>query len=124
MVAVECKGQVITKRGQGNDNGCCFVSGFGTDGKLLALTEYMDTALAERVLERLSPAAWIEALTLRARAEESQRMVSCGLRICGKKCPPIPRSEGKWACSKADHLSASCAGRIQTYDLQVVSALF
>jgi len=51
-------------------------------------------------------------------------MVSCGLRICDKKYPPFPRSEGKWACSKADHLSASCAGRIRTYDLQVVSAPF
>ena len=124
MVAVECKGQVTTKWGQRYDNHYCFVFEFVTDGKLLVLTKYLDTALAERVLERLSPAAWIEALTLGAGAEESQPMVSCGLRICDKKYPPFPPSESKWACSKPDHLSASCAGRIRSYDPQVVSALF
>jgi len=45
------------KRGQRYDNDYCYVFEFGTDGKLLALTGHMDTALAERVLEPLSRAA-------------------------------------------------------------------
>jgi len=70
MVVVECKGHVTKKRSRRYDNGYYFVFEFGTEGKLLALPECMDTALAERVLEPLSPAAWIEALTLRVRADE------------------------------------------------------
>jgi hypothetical protein len=47
---VECKGDVSTKAGNRYDNDYCYVCRFGDDGKLVALTEYMDTALAERVL--------------------------------------------------------------------------
>ncbi len=49
-VVVECKGDVATKAGDRYDNDYCFVYRFADDGKLIALTEYMDTALAERVL--------------------------------------------------------------------------
>jgi uncharacterized protein len=49
-VVVECKGDVATKQGNRYDNDYCYVCRFGDDGKLIALTEYMDTALAERVL--------------------------------------------------------------------------
>jgi uncharacterized protein len=51
-VVVECKGNVATKQGNRYDNDYCYVCRFGDDGKLIALTEYMDTALAERVLAR------------------------------------------------------------------------
>ncbi len=50
VVVVECKGNVETKSGQRYDNDYCYVCTFADDGKLVALTEYMDTALAERVL--------------------------------------------------------------------------
>jgi len=49
-VVVECKGNVDTTRGDRYDNSYCYVCRFAEDGKLIALTEYMDTALAERVL--------------------------------------------------------------------------
>jgi len=49
-VVVECKGNVATKSGERYDNDYCYVCRFAGDGKLIALTEYMDTALAERVL--------------------------------------------------------------------------
>jgi ketosteroid isomerase-like protein len=49
-VVVECKGSVATKEGNRYDNDYCYVCRFAEDGKLIALTEYMDTALAERVL--------------------------------------------------------------------------
>lgn len=54
-VVVECKGDVATKKGDRYDNDYCYVCRFGDDGKLIALTEYMDTALAERVLEAPQP---------------------------------------------------------------------
>jgi ketosteroid isomerase-like protein len=49
-VVVECKGDVAAKQGDRYDNDYCYVCRFGGDGKFIALTEYMDTALAERVL--------------------------------------------------------------------------
>jgi len=50
-VVVECKGNVATTRGDRYDNDYCYVCRFAEDGRLIALTEYMDSALAERVLE-------------------------------------------------------------------------
>ena len=50
IVVVECKGDVETKAGNRYDDDYCYVCQFADDGKLVALTEYMDTALAERVL--------------------------------------------------------------------------
>jgi ketosteroid isomerase-like protein len=55
IVVVECKGNVETKSGHRYDNDYCYICEFREDGKLLALTEYMDSALAERVL--VGPAA-------------------------------------------------------------------
>jgi len=39
-----------TRAGARYDNDYCYVCRFDAAGKLVALTEYMDTALAERVL--------------------------------------------------------------------------
>jgi len=50
IVVVECKGDVATKAGARYDNDYCYVCRFDAAGKLVALVEYMDTALAERVL--------------------------------------------------------------------------
>jgi len=55
FVVVECKGNVETKSGHRYDNDYCYVCEFNEDGKLIALTEYMDTALAERVLVAPTP---------------------------------------------------------------------
>jgi ketosteroid isomerase-like protein len=52
-VVVECQGRVTTKAGKPYHNQYCWVCRL-VDGKLLELTEYMDTALAEAVLD--SPA--------------------------------------------------------------------
>lgn len=49
-VVVECKGNVATKAGARYDNDYCYICRLDDHGKLVALTEYMDTALAERVL--------------------------------------------------------------------------
>jgi uncharacterized protein len=49
IVVVECRGQVRTKGGHEYNNTYCYVCRF-EGGKLKELTEYMDTALAERVL--------------------------------------------------------------------------
>jgi len=57
IVVVECKGNAETKSGHRYDNDYCWVCEFSADGKLTALTEYMDTALAKRVLVAPSPAA-------------------------------------------------------------------
>jgi len=46
---VECRGSVTTRTGARYDNHYCYVIDFA-DGKMRALTEYMDTALAEAVL--------------------------------------------------------------------------
>jgi hypothetical protein len=48
-VVVECKGDATTIAGERYANTYCFVIRL-TDGKLKELTEYMDTALVERVL--------------------------------------------------------------------------
>jgi ketosteroid isomerase-like protein len=55
FVVVEYKGNVETRAGERYDNDYCLVYQLAADGKLLAVTEYMDTALAERVL--ISPPA-------------------------------------------------------------------
>jgi len=48
-VVVECRGKVTTKKGQPYHNSYCYVVRLA-GGKMRELTEYMDTALAERVL--------------------------------------------------------------------------
>lgn len=48
-VVVECRGSVTTRSGARYDNQYCYVIDLA-DGKMRALTEYMDTALAETVL--------------------------------------------------------------------------
>jgi uncharacterized protein (TIGR02246 family) len=50
FVVVECRGQAILKSGERYDNTYCFVCEFGKDGKLIQVSEYMDTDLAVRVL--------------------------------------------------------------------------
>lgn len=49
-VVVECRGRVTTKAGKPYHNQYCFIYRLA-DGKLKEVTEYMDTALAEAVLE-------------------------------------------------------------------------
>lgn len=49
LVVVECEGKVATKAGERYDNKYCYVIQM-RDGKMVELTEYMDTALADRVL--------------------------------------------------------------------------
>ena len=49
IVIVECSGKVKTRKGDRYDNSYCYVCSF-ENGKIKQLTEYMDTALAERVL--------------------------------------------------------------------------
>ena len=49
VIVVECRGEVATKAGQRYDNQYCYVIEM-REGKMIALTEYMDTALAEAVL--------------------------------------------------------------------------
>jgi ketosteroid isomerase-like protein len=49
-VVVECRGAVTTKRGKAYDNTYCWVCRIA-EGKLVELTEYMDTALVETALE-------------------------------------------------------------------------
>ena len=49
-VVVECRGSVQTVRGEAYNNSYCYVCRF-EGGRLRELTEYMDTALAEAVLE-------------------------------------------------------------------------
>jgi uncharacterized protein len=50
-VAVECRGNVQTKRGQRYDNRYCWVCRV-EEGKLKEVIEYMDTALVAAALER------------------------------------------------------------------------
>jgi ketosteroid isomerase-like protein len=54
-VVVQCKGDVLTRAGDRYDNDYCYVCRFGADGRLVSLVEYMDTALAERVLAPPGP---------------------------------------------------------------------
>jgi uncharacterized protein len=49
IVVVECEGSVVTKAGHRYDNKYCYVIRMA-GGKMIELTEYMDTALADRVL--------------------------------------------------------------------------
>jgi uncharacterized protein len=49
IVVVECEGSVATKAGDRYDNKYCYVIRMD-GGKMLELIEYMDTALADRVL--------------------------------------------------------------------------
>jgi len=49
-VVVECRGKVATKTGQRYDNTYCWVCRLA-DGKIVSLTEYMDTQLVETALE-------------------------------------------------------------------------
>ena len=48
-VVVECRGNVATRAGKRYDNHYCYVIDM-KEGKMCALTEYMDTALTEAVL--------------------------------------------------------------------------
>jgi ketosteroid isomerase-like protein len=48
-VVVQCRGNVITKKGEAYNNSYCYVIRLA-GGKMRELTEYMDTALTERVL--------------------------------------------------------------------------
>ena len=48
---IECRGSVTTKKGEPYNNSYCWVCRL-RDGKLVEIVEYMDTALAEAVLER------------------------------------------------------------------------
>ena len=49
FVVVECEGSVATKAGDRYDNKYCYVIRMA-GGKMIELTEYMDTALADSVL--------------------------------------------------------------------------
>jgi uncharacterized protein (TIGR02246 family) len=49
VIVVECRGEVMTQAGRRYDNHYCYVIEM-RDGQMHALTEYMDTALAEAVL--------------------------------------------------------------------------
>ncbi|MGR4862382.1 nuclear transport factor 2 family protein [Caulobacter sp. LARHSG274] len=50
VVVVECRGKVMTKAGKRYDNRYCWVCRMA-DGKIVSLTEYMDTELVARALE-------------------------------------------------------------------------
>jgi uncharacterized protein (TIGR02246 family) len=54
FVAVECRGQATLKSGEPYNNTYCFVCEF-RNGKLIQVTEYMDTDLAVRVLGAPQP---------------------------------------------------------------------
>ncbi|HTC30770.1 MAG TPA: nuclear transport factor 2 family protein [Candidatus Acidoferrum sp.] len=48
-VVIECRGQSTTKSGHAYNNSYCYVCRFA-DGKMVELTEYLDTALVEKAL--------------------------------------------------------------------------
>jgi len=50
IVVVECRGEVTTKAGRRYDNRYCWVCRLA-GGKIVALTEYMDTELVAQALE-------------------------------------------------------------------------
>jgi ketosteroid isomerase-like protein len=56
QVVVQCRGQVSTRSGQRYDNEYCFIYRLA-GGKLVSLTEYLDTALVDAVLEAPARAA-------------------------------------------------------------------
>lgn len=60
VVVVECKGNVTTKGGRPYNNDYCYVCDM-RDGKIVTLTEYMDTALVERALEPPAAGALADA---------------------------------------------------------------
>lgn len=51
FVVVECRGNVMTKKGKPYNNTYCYVCRLA-DGKLKELTEYLDTELVTAALER------------------------------------------------------------------------
>jgi ketosteroid isomerase-like protein len=55
-VVVQCRGEVSTKSGQRYDNEYCFIYRLA-GGKVVSLTEYLDTALVDAVLEAPARAA-------------------------------------------------------------------
>lgn len=50
QVVVECRGDVVTKRGQPYNNTYCWMCRFGADGQMKELVEYMDTQLVNEAL--------------------------------------------------------------------------
>ena len=48
-VVVQCQGRVTTKSGHAYNNDYCYICRF-SDGRMVALTEYLDTALVEKAL--------------------------------------------------------------------------
>ena len=50
FVVVQCRGDVMTRKGQPYNNSYCYVVRL-SGGKMRELTEYLDTALVERVLD-------------------------------------------------------------------------
>ena len=56
-VVVECRGAVRTARALEYHNTYCYVCRFDADGRMAELTEYMDTALIDAVLEPPRPLA-------------------------------------------------------------------
>ena len=50
VVAVECRGRAVTKRGKAYNNSYCLIYRFA-GGKIVELTEHMDTQLVEDVLD-------------------------------------------------------------------------
>lgn len=50
FVVVQCSGDVVTKRGKRYDNQYCFIYRLA-GGKVVELTEYLDTALVDEALE-------------------------------------------------------------------------
>jgi ketosteroid isomerase-like protein len=63
-VVVECQGKVTTRTGKPYNNTYCYVCRF-SNGRMVELTEYMDTALLERALE--PPDARSSGITLATR---------------------------------------------------------
>lgn len=55
-VVVQCRGSVSTRSGRRYDNTYCWVCRFA-DGKLVEMTEYLDTELLGSALDPPSPAA-------------------------------------------------------------------
>lgn len=51
LVVVECRGNVMTKKGKPYNNTYCYVCRLA-DGKLKELTEYLDTELVATVLDK------------------------------------------------------------------------
>lgn len=54
VVVVECRGEVITRKGKPYNNTYCYVCRLA-DGKLVELVEYMDTQLVDTALDAPVP---------------------------------------------------------------------